>query len=249
MAAVANGRSYQPAEYWSRRLAEHFDLRGTGHLSYSPLYNRWVYRRKRRILGAALEDVAAVDPALDVGAGTGWAVHELLKLGADVEGCDLTDVAVARLGERFPGSAFFRCELGTDPLPRSEAAYNLVTMLDVAYHITDDDRWARAVHEVARVLRPGGGLLVTDSFALEDSAPQPHVRFRSEATWKATGAAAGLRLRATRPLYSWLSRDRRSSRLVALPDGLRGAVEYALEHALPRPPHLRCATFIREGGA
>jgi SAM-dependent methyltransferase len=243
---VTNGGSYQPAEYWARRLQAHFDLRGTGHLSFSPLYNRLVYRRKRRVLRAALADVSEVSPALDVGAGTGWAVHELLKTGADVEGCDLTDVAVAGLNTRFPGVGFFRCELGTNPLPRPDATYNLVTLLDVAYHITDDDRFAAAVCELARVLRHGGALVATDSFGPEDAAPQPHVRFRSAGTWKAAGAAAGLRLEATRPLYSWLSRDRRSSRLVALPDAIRGALEYGLEYALPRPPHLRCATLIRE---
>jgi hypothetical protein len=88
---------------------------------------------------------------------------------------------------------------------------------------------------------------VTDSFGVQDSAPHPHVRFRSQATWRATAAAAALRLHTVRPLYSWLSRSRRGSRLVMLPDGVRGAVEYGLERALPRPPHLRCATLIRDG--
>jgi SAM-dependent methyltransferase len=243
---VTNGRSYQPAEYWSRRLEEHFDLRGTGYVSYSPRYNRWMYRRKGRVLRAALGDVAETSPALDGGAGTGWAVSELLKAGSEVEGCDITNIAVRRLRERFPAVAFFRCELGVDPLPRADATYNLVTLLDVAYHITGDEQWARAVREPARVLRPGGALVVTDSFGAEDSGPEPHVRFRSAATWTATAAAVGLRLHGVRPLYRWLSRSRRGSRLVLLPDGLRGGIEYALERVLPRPSHLRCATLIRD---
>jgi SAM-dependent methyltransferase len=239
--------SYQPAQYWSRRLEEHYDLRGAGHLSFSPAYNRWLYRQKRRVLRAALDDASQTSPALDVGAGTGWVVNELLSMGSDVEGCDISDVAVVRLGQRFPASAFFRCELGVEPLPRADAAYNLVTLLDVAYHITDDENWARAVGELARVLRPGGVLIATDSFGAEDSASRAHVRFRSAATWRAAAARAGLRPHTLRPLHSWLSRDRRSSRFVVLPDAIRGAVDYGLERALPRPPHLRCATLIREG--
>jgi SAM-dependent methyltransferase len=243
---VRSGRTYRPAEYWSRRLEDHFDLRGTGHLSYSPAYNRWVYRRKRQVLHSALRDVRQTSPALDVGAGTGWVVNELLAAGNDVEGCDVTDVAVERLRQRFPRIPFFRCELGSDRLPRPDATYNLVTMLDVSYHITDDDDWRRAVEELARVLQPHGALVVTDSFAAEDEAPSPHVHFRSAAAWSRAAAAAGLRLRAVRPLYSWLSRSRRSSRLSVLPDEVRGVVEYGLERALPRAPHLRCATLIRD---
>jgi hypothetical protein len=69
MAAVTKSGGYQPAEYWSRRLQEHFDLRGTGYLSYSSRYNRWLYRRKRRVLRAALHDVPDASLALDVGPG------------------------------------------------------------------------------------------------------------------------------------------------------------------------------------
>jgi SAM-dependent methyltransferase len=140
----------------------------------------------------------------------------------------------------------FRCELGIDSLPRPDAAFSLVTMIDVAYHITDDDQWSRALREVARVLRAGGALIATDGFGTADVPAEAHVRFRSTATWEAAVEEVDLRLRFVRPLYGWLSRGRRSSRLVVLPDGLRGALEYTLEHALPRPAHLRCATIVKE---
>ena len=50
----------------------------------------------------------------------------------NVEGCDIADVAVERLTERFPSAPFFVLALGQDQFPRDDHIYDLVTMLDVA---------------------------------------------------------------------------------------------------------------------
>src|SRR6059058_2601072 len=93
---------YEPAAYWSDRLAGQYDLRGTGHLSYSARYNQWLYRAKRRALRRALRSLQPRARALDLGSGTGWVVAELIRAGADVEGCDIAELAVKRLSEQFP---------------------------------------------------------------------------------------------------------------------------------------------------
>jgi SAM-dependent methyltransferase len=238
-------QSYDPRDYWSQRLSDEFTLRGVGHLSYSEAYNRWLYRHKARVLGRALAGVAPGARALDVGSGVGWVVEQLAGHGLQVDGSDIADVAVERLRQRFPGSRFFRVTVGTEPLPVPDATYDVVTLLDVAYHITDDALWRAAIDDIARVLRPGGRLIVTDFLGETTRQVACHVRLRGLPDWRSAAAAAGLTVDAVEPLHQWLSRDRDSSVLRPLPDRVRGGVEYVLESVLPREPLLRWARLTR----
>jgi len=91
---------YDPRSYWSQRLEQNFNLRGTGHLYYDERYNAWLYRAKARALRQALAGARPGDPALDLGSGIGWVIDQLLEHGLAVEGCDISAVAVARLERR-----------------------------------------------------------------------------------------------------------------------------------------------------
>ena len=237
---------YEPASYWEERLGREFTLKGTGHQQYGEAYNRWLYRNKarllRRLLPARLDGVRA----LDVGSGTGWVVEQLLARGATVDGCDITDVSVERLSARFPDVSFAKVALGADPLPAADATYDLVTLLDVAYHVVDDAAWASAVAELARVLRPGGRLVLTDGLGPAVRSPAPHVRFRPLSAW---ASAPGLAVDRVVPYCRWLSRDPSDAPLLGRVDErVRGALEYALERSVPRSPHLRGAVLVRTGG-
>lgn len=243
--SAPDGRRYHPEQFWSKRLEKDFDLRGVGHRGYSAAYNRWVYRQKGRVLDAAVGSSAGGLSALDVGSGVGWVVERLLGYGARVEGCDIAPVAVEELSRRFPGVSFFRAEIGVTPVPRPDASYELITALDVMYHVTDDAIWHAALVELARVLGPGGRLVVTDRLAGDTTAPARHVRFRSMAEWSEAAASVGLELRDVRGVFRWLSRSRGESRLDRLPDGARAPLEYALDRALPGEPHTRCAVFVK----
>ena len=91
---------------------------------------------------------------LDAGCGTGNNLRHLAEWGRPV-GVDLSDEALRFCRER--GVAAAGGSLMALPFP--DAAFDLVTSFDVIYHqwVTDD---AAAVREMARVLRPGGLLLV-----------------------------------------------------------------------------------------
>jgi len=239
---------YRPEDYWSDRLQRDFNLRGTGHIGYSVGYNRWLYRAKGRALRRALSMTGREGPALDLGSGTGWVIEQLLRLGIPVSGSDLTDVAVEGLRERFPGVRFDQLTVGSEPFPFNDATLRLITALDVLYHVVDDREWAQALGEAARVLEPGGHLIVTDGLGPSDANPAPHVRKRGLSTWTAAAANAGLDLRASFPLFRWLSREDPGAVLRRVPGAARGPVEYALERVAPVHPHMRCAVFVRTGG-
>ena len=235
---------YDPAQYWSERLEARRGLRGTGHWRYSEGYNRWLYRRKGRALRRALRGITPPTHAFDVGSGTGWVIEQLQSLGATADGSDIAELAVRELSGRYPAANFFQLAIGTDAVPRPDDSYDVVTAMDVLYHVTDDDRWDAAVRELARVLRPGGLLVVTDGLGDADVQPAPHVRFRSMGRWLDTAATTGLELHERGPLFRWLSRSPEVPGFRRLPDGARGAVEYTLDRLLPDPPHMRWATFV-----
>lgn len=237
---------YKPHEYWSSRLSQDFSLRGTGHWSYSEGYNRWLYRAKRRTLDRALQGTARRARALDVGSGVGWVVGRLRERELQVEGCDVTRVAVDRLSRRYPDATFFQVEFGTQPLPRENGSYDVVVALDVLYHVVDDAKWTAAVGEAGRLLRPGGRLILTDALDDRGSTPAEHVRFRGLSPWREAAAGAGLRITEVFPYFAWLSRAPSASRLRYLPDELRGAIEYTADLLPVGEPHMRCAVLMRE---
>ncbi len=95
--------------------------------------------------------------ALDVACGTGRVVARLLERGHDVKGIDLTDAMVALARERCP-----QAELTVgdwNALPYEDHEFDLVTSSLALCHATD---LAPPVAEMARVLRPGGRVVVSD---------------------------------------------------------------------------------------
>lgn len=239
---------YDAADYWTERLEEEFSLKGTGHIAYSERYNRWLYRAKRRALQQALSNIGWPGRTLDIGSGTGWVINELIESGASVEGSDLTAVSVDRLRRSFPDVDFHQFALGRDRIPHPDGTFDLVTALDVLYHVPDDGEWIAGMQEIARVLRPGGHLVASDGLGELDQQPAKHVRFRSRARWEEQAERAGMEVTTVVPLYRWLSRDRSNGLSARIPDGVRGAVEYGLERLSVGRPHMRCAVLTRRPG-
>jgi SAM-dependent methyltransferase len=117
----------------------------------------WWYRGRRRVLGAVLDGLAlpAGTRILDAGCGSGRNMADLALRGT-VTGVELAssslEVARARgLGEVRAGSL-------EEPLPFADASFDLAVALDVLEHLSDD---ALAWDELARVVAPGGRLVVT----------------------------------------------------------------------------------------
>jgi len=157
--------SYRPKEFWEQRLAEQFDLRGTGETGLSLAYNRACYSLRAEVLTAALAR-AGVSPSgarvLDVGCGTGFWTEYYSARGARYTGVDIAQVSVDRLAARYPAQRFV-CADVSEGVPAGP--YDLVNVFDVLYHVTDDARWQAALRHLAGAVAPGGLLLVTDVFA------------------------------------------------------------------------------------
>jgi SAM-dependent methyltransferase len=125
---------------------------------YEAEETQWWYGGQRKIAAAllapALPRPAGERRLLDAGCGTGFNLLELARLGR-ATGVDLSADAIALCHERGVRAA----RANVLALPFADGTFDAVTSFDVIYHawVTDD---RAAVRELARVLRPGGALLV-----------------------------------------------------------------------------------------
>ena len=118
----------------------------------------WWFVGMRKLSLALIERFVDASPPLsilDAGCGTGGMIPHLQSYGS-VVGADLSDEALAFARRRQTGH-LVRSSLPY--LPFAAGAFDLVTSFDVIYHqaVSDDEV---ALGEMARVLRPGGTLLI-----------------------------------------------------------------------------------------
>ena len=113
----------------------------------------WWYRARREILSDYLKRYAGIPGGArirEIGCGTG---HNLPILAQFAE---IYAIAAAKASERLGK------QVGSSPLPElagvADASYDLVAVLDVVEHVEDD---VAALQAIARVLKPGGKILIT----------------------------------------------------------------------------------------
>jgi SAM-dependent methyltransferase len=116
----------------------------------------WWFASRTRAILAYLDRYVTAGPdlrILDVGCGAGNMAHHLARYG-QVTGVDMNsrplEVARQRGLRVQEGSA--------DDLPFDDASFDLVTLLDVVEHVPNEHG---VFGECARVLKPGGKLMVT----------------------------------------------------------------------------------------
>jgi SAM-dependent methyltransferase len=141
--------------------------------------------------------------ALDLGCGAGHAAFALAEGGARVTACDPTPEMLAVVEEearRRGLDALQTRRAAAERLPFQDAAFDLVVTRFSAHHWADVPG---ALTEAARVLKPGGGLVVIDVVASEsplfDTLLQTveilrdasHVRDYRISEWRAMFLVAG----------------------------------------------------------
>jgi SAM-dependent methyltransferase len=125
-------------------------------------------------LAAALEDVAPPRRALDLGTGTGAAAFLVARRfpEAEVVGVDLAPEMAAEAEARTPAELAGRVTFlvaDASELPLPDASCELVTLANMIPFFD----------ELARVLAPGGTVLVSYSFGAQTPIYVPHERLRA----------------------------------------------------------------------
>jgi len=119
----------------------------------------WLQKPDDQVDYARLEllarHVAAGERVLQVDCGPGWLPQMLQQRGAHVIATDLSAVAVGRAQAR--GVDARQVDIDAGPLPFADAQFDVVISDSQLEHRVDTEH---AVDEMARVLRPGGRLIL-----------------------------------------------------------------------------------------
>jgi SAM-dependent methyltransferase len=244
---------YDPPAYWERLLGRGADLRGVGFPDLALTFNRWQYRARSASVRAVVPELAGAR-VLDVGSGTGYWIALWRALGAaEVCGIDLTVAAVERLRAAFPDVRFERADV-SEGVPVS-GPFDVISAMDVLLHITDDERYGRALANLRGAARPGTRLVLLEPVALGRPVPfvpGSHSRARAVGPVGDALARSGWTLRSVRPatwllnspieldpprLYRWLTLYWRVVSRPARPELLAevaGAIAYPLDRLLCR---------------
>jgi SAM-dependent methyltransferase len=171
--------SYEASEYW-QELHQRDDTSAVGQSGLPAAFNAWLYRILARNLSRLLRRHGVLDPSpgrmFEVGSGRGdWIGFWRQRGVGRIDGGDLVPRAVERLNERFGSTGtFVVAEFGADTPPVTpEPAYPLVTVFNVLLHITDDDRFARALGQVAGLVGPGGRLVLVEPILFDAAFAKP----------------------------------------------------------------------------
>ncbi|WP_291842483.1 class I SAM-dependent methyltransferase [Bradyrhizobium sp.] len=175
-------------------------------------YVRWRSSRLGRITDALERQLLArllgkVDgqKLLDVGCGDGAIAFGLAQQGATVTALDADPsmIAAARVREKNEATRVQFVEGDAESLPFGDATFDVVVAVTVLCFVQDAER---AVKEIARVLKPGGRLVIGELGRWSLWAAQRRIRgwlghpvwravkFRTAADLRSLAEAAGLRV-------------------------------------------------------
>ncbi|TMR93412.1 class I SAM-dependent DNA methyltransferase [Nonomuraea basaltis] len=154
--------------FWENRLRDDWTESGVGYKALGRAFNLWMYRVRSEVFcreAATLPLDPATARILDVGSGTGFYIRHWQLLGVkSVVGCDLTQAAVNRLRERFPGVPFHQLDIAEPGDVLEPGSFDAVSAMDMLFHITDDAQYKAALQSIHRTLRPGGFFVLSENF-------------------------------------------------------------------------------------
>ena len=130
------------------------------HAAFFDAYDAFRYRNEPHILQALDRFDWAGKAVLEIGLGQGADAEQLIRRGARWSGVDLTPASVDRVATRMRVRGLPHGELKVGSalaLPFADASFDVVFSHGVLHHIPEI---GRAQAEIARVLKPGGRLVM-----------------------------------------------------------------------------------------
>lgn len=135
---------------------------------------------------------------LDVACGTGDMAVELLRQGCSVTGVDLSKEMMAIAKRKAPQAEYRLADV--ERLPFGDASFDAVTC---AFGVRNFVHLEQGLHEMLRVLKPGGRMVILELATPDSSLIRPFYTFytRRIIPW------LGQRLAGSREAYTYLPRS------------------------------------------
>jgi len=259
MAVHSGGQSvcaFDASAYWRRRLRDDPSLTGVGTRPFGATYQRYLYRLKEAAIGRILRaGKVSLDGAsvLNVGCGVGYFEPVFARYGASrVVGVDVAGSCIERLAARCPQFVYRVMDIG-ERLGDVDGGerFDLVTAIDVLYHIVDDGRFDRAMKNICRLCKPDGAILFTESPLGSADHSVPHVRHRRIGCYDRILARLGMRVAARTPMYHFFDRCGAWTRWLARWPNVAFGLMYAVDRSIASQGWRRdanyCALAVRDG--
>ncbi len=122
------------------------------------------------IFPTVLADVDLGDDVLEIGAGPGMATDLLRERAARLTSVEIDPDLASALSARLGGSNVTVVEADASALPLPADAYSGAVSFTMLHHVPTDELQDRIFAELARVVVPGGVVVLNDSVAGDDLA-------------------------------------------------------------------------------
>jgi 2-polyprenyl-3-methyl-5-hydroxy-6-metoxy-1,4-benzoquinol methylase len=201
---------YDNDAYWSTL---HKDQRGqltaVGYRALGEGYNRATYKIRLAVLMRLLRNVTGGDlprNLLENAVGVGAYARLWAALGIrHWVGTDISSDAIELMRTQSPQATFVQVDLADEGYPtKITGHFDLVTAIDVLYHITDDARFEQALKNLASKVKPSGLLIVSDIFGPRRIQTAEHVVRRPLEQYAAVLSSCGLQAVDRMPVFGVL---------------------------------------------
>ena len=173
--------TYDPRTYWDSRARR----QGASYVGPMGEDDRAQFDQFAGTLRAFVQPYGKPHTLMDFGCGSGRFAKLLAGLATWYMGVDISTVGLSYT--QLPLNGAFM-HLRTDGIPLGDNSVDAVVAVTVFQHIVDEEEFQGWAGEIARVLRPGGAVVVIDEVRKLEQYPE-HMNPRSP---RIVGAALGL---------------------------------------------------------
>jgi SAM-dependent methyltransferase len=191
--------------YWESLHSKHYGLTSVGYIGVGRPFNAWMYRVRQRVFRKTMQAFIPVRgdlEILDIGSGTGFYLDRWRELGfRHISGSDVSEMAVERLRERYPSLDIAQLDIGEESAGPIRRQFDIVSIIDVLFHITSDHKYERAFENLAKLVKPGGVLVFSENFVHQVGSRDAQQINRSIADIESLLEKVGFEPLARRPMF------------------------------------------------
>jgi hypothetical protein len=198
---VQRAAVYSNAGYWESLHAERVgEFSAVGYPELGEGFNRATYELRLHALQRLLKRCPAsqVTSLLEGGVGIGAYAPVWRKLQVQRWiGLDISGTAIEQMSKKFAWGQFRKADLcdGAEiEAALGSSQFDLVTAIDILYHIVDDGSFRNALRNLSSRVRLTGHFVLSDIFCQKECMPAAHVKRRSLKAYETILKPLGFRL-------------------------------------------------------